>query len=155
VSAARSVNFAFLAAHDAVLDEYAAEAEGLFRAHPRLCVGNLRTLAEALAKHAAAYAGVYVAEREELGALLGRLRDRGVIDGQVGDLFRALREEGNQAVHTGTPDRPTRTFRHRDALSTSSRWRSRRSPVRRRTSKRLVVGWRRTASCGGLDLRSW
>jgi hypothetical protein len=81
---APTVNFASLAAHDAVLVEYAAEAEGLFRGHPRLCVANLRTLAEALAKHAAAYAGIYVGEREELGLLLGRLRDRGVTDGQIG-----------------------------------------------------------------------
>ena len=81
---APTVNFASLAAHDAVLVEYAAEAEGLFRGHPRLCVANLRTLAEALAKHAAAYAGIYVGEREELGLLVGRLRDRGVTDGQIG-----------------------------------------------------------------------
>ncbi len=116
MSPARSVNFAFLAAHDAVLDEYAAEAEGVFREHPRLCVSNLRTLAEALAKHAAAYAGVYVIEREELGLLLGRLRDRGVIDGQIGTIFRTLREAGNEAVHAGTPDRPARSFKHGDAL---------------------------------------
>lgn len=94
-----SVNFAFLASHDAVLAEYAAEAEGVFREHPRLCVSNLRTLAEALAKHAAAYSGVYGVEREELGLLLGRLRDRGVIDAQMAAMFRTLREAGNQAVH--------------------------------------------------------
>jgi type I restriction enzyme R subunit len=113
---APSVNFAFLAAHDAILVEYAAEAEGLFREHPRLCISTLRTLAEALAKHAAAYSAVYVAEREELGLLLGRLRDRGVIDGQIGAMFRALREAGNEAVHAGTPDRPARAFTHGDAL---------------------------------------
>jgi type I restriction enzyme R subunit len=111
-----SVNFAFLAQHDPVLAEYAAEAEGVFRAHPRLCVANLRTLAEALAKHAAAYAGVYGVEREELGLLLGRLRDRGIVDVQVAAMFRALREAGNEAVHAGTPERPARAFSHGDAL---------------------------------------
>ena len=116
MSASRSVNFAFLASHDAVLAEYAAEAEGVFREHPRLCVSNLRTLAEALAKHAAAYSGVYVVEREELGLLLGRLRDRGVIDAQMGAIFRTLREAGNEAVHAGTPDRPARPTTHGDAL---------------------------------------
>ncbi len=111
-----SVNFAFLAAHDAALVGYAAEAEAVFREHPRVCVANLRTLVEALAKHAAAYAGVYVAEREELGLLLGRLRDRSVIDAQIGSLFRVLREAGNEAVHVGTPDRPTRAVTHAEAL---------------------------------------
>lgn len=114
--APRSVNFAFLAQHDPVLAEYAAEAEGVFRAHPRLCVANLRTFAEALAQHAAAYAGVYVAERDELGPLLGRLRDRGVVDAQVASIFRALREAGNEAVHPGSPDRPSRAFGHGEAL---------------------------------------
>lgn len=111
-----SVNFAFLAQHDAVLAEHAAEAEAMFRDHPRACITTLRTLAEALAKHAAAYAGIYVVEREELGMLLGRLRDRGVVDGQVNALFRALREAGNDAVHAGTPDRPSRAFTHGEAL---------------------------------------
>ncbi len=111
-----SVNFAFLAAHDAVLVDYAAEAEAVFRQHPRLCVANLRTLAEALAKHAAAYSGVFVTEREELGLLLGRLRDRNITDGQIGSIFRTLREAGNDAVHAGTPDRPPRAFTHGDAL---------------------------------------
>ncbi len=105
-----SVNFGFLVVHDPLLAEYAAEAEAVFRAHPRLCVVNLRTLAEALARHAAAVSGVYVAEREELGLLLGRLRDRGVVDGQVAALFRALRESGNEAVHA------QRTFSHGEAL---------------------------------------
>lgn len=113
---APSVNFGFLAVHDAVLVAYAAEAEAVFREHPRVCVANLRTLAEALAKHAAAYAGVFVAEREELGLLLGRLRDRSVIDPQIGAIFRALREAGNEAVHVGSPDRPARTFTHTEAL---------------------------------------
>jgi type I restriction enzyme R subunit len=111
-----SVNFGFLGAHDPALVTYAAEAEALFREHPRLCVANLRTLAEALAKHAAAYSGIYVVDREELGPLLGRLRDRGVIDPQVGALFRSLREAGNQAVHAGAPDRPARAYAHGEAL---------------------------------------
>jgi type I restriction enzyme R subunit len=116
MSAARSVNFGFLASHDAVLVAYAAEAESVFREHPRLCVTNLRTLAEALAKHAAAYSGVYVGEREELGLVLGRLRDRGVVDAQIAAIFRALREAGNEAVHAATPGRPARATTHGDAL---------------------------------------
>ena len=116
MTAPRSVNFAFLAQHDAVLDEYAADAEGVFRAHPRLCVTNLRTLAEALAKHTAAYSGVYAAEREDLGLLLARLRDGGVVDAQVAQIFRALREAGNEAVHAGGPERPVRAFGHGEAL---------------------------------------
>jgi type I restriction enzyme R subunit len=114
--AASSVNFAFLTDHDPTLVQYAAEAEALFREQPRSCVASLRTLAEALARHAAACSGVYSAEREDLGLLLGRLRDRGVVDAQVAALFRTLREAGNDAVHAGVPGRPARAFSHGDAL---------------------------------------
>jgi type I restriction enzyme R subunit len=48
--------------------------------------------------------------------LLGRLRDRGIIDLQVASLFRTLREAGNEAVHAGSPDRPARAYTHGDAL---------------------------------------
>ena len=111
-----SVNFAFLADHDAVLVHYAAEAEGLFRSHPRLCVVQLRTFAEALAKQAAAYGGVYLQDREDLALLLGRLRDRNLLDPQIFSLFRSLREAGNDAVHVSGPDRPARSYTHAEAL---------------------------------------
>src|SRR5688572_21270544 len=111
-----SVNFAFLATHDALLVQYAAEAEGVFRAHPRLCVANLRTFTESLAKHAAAYSGLYPTPRDDLGGIVGRLRDHSVVDAQVGAMFRTLREAGNDAVHAGSPDRPPRPVTHTDAL---------------------------------------
>ncbi|HNC95503.1 MAG TPA: DEAD/DEAH box helicase family protein, partial [Myxococcota bacterium] len=111
-----SVNFGFLAEHDGVLVHHAAQAEGLFRPNPRLCVVQLRTFAEALAKQSAAYAGVYLQDREELAFLLGRLRDRGILDAQIFALFRTLREAGNDAVHVSSPDRPARSFTHSEAL---------------------------------------
>lgn len=113
--AAASVNFGFLAKHSHVLADDAARAERYFRDDPRTCVATLRTLAEGLAKHAAAYSGVFV-ERDELSSVLSRLRERGVFDAGIGQLFRTLRENGNDAVHAGTPGRPPRTFSHHDAL---------------------------------------
>ena len=104
-----SANFTFLAAHDRLLDHLGALAERYFADDPGTCLLKLRQFAEVLAQRTAAGAGIYTSTEENQSELLGRLRDRGLLPREVGDLFHGLRKAGNAAAHDIRGD-------HREAL---------------------------------------
>lgn len=104
-----SSNFAFLAAHDALLDHLAALAERYFVDDPATCLVKLRQFGEVLAQRTAAKAGMYVSTEEKQVDLLARLRDAGMLTRELADLFHGLRKAGNAATHDLRGD-------HREAL---------------------------------------
>jgi type I restriction enzyme R subunit len=94
-----SLNFSFLAIHDAQLVRLGALAERYFTDDPNTCLIKLRQFGELLAQLTAANVGLYVSPDEKQVDLLRRLRDRGVLKGDVDRLFHELRKMGNQATH--------------------------------------------------------
>jgi len=96
---AKSANFGFLLGHDPLLDHLGALAERYFADDPSTCLMKLRQLGEALAQRTAAHAGLYTSTDENQAELLGRLRDRGLLPREIGDLFHGLRKAGNAAAH--------------------------------------------------------
>lgn len=102
-----SVNFAFLAAHDPQLVRLGALAEQYFTSDPNTCLIKLRQFGELLAQLAAAKVGLYVSVDERQIDLLRRLRDRGLLKGDVDRLFHELRRAGNEATHTHFDDQRT------------------------------------------------
>lgn len=102
-----SPNFAFLDAHDPQLVRLGALAEQYFASDPNTCLIKLRQFGELLAQLAAAKVGLYVGSDERQIDLLRRLRDRGVLKGEVDRLFHELRRAGNEATHTLAGDRRT------------------------------------------------
>ncbi|BBD61064.1 type III restriction enzyme res subunit [Nostoc sp. HK-01] len=105
-----SLNFSFLAAHDQQLVRLGALAERYFVDDPNTCLIKLRQFGELLAQLAAANIGLYEVADERQIDLLNRLRDRGLIKGEVDRLFHELRKIGNQATHELSGN-------HRTALS--------------------------------------
>ncbi len=99
-----SPNFGFLAERDPLLVHYASQAERYVFDDPNTALIKLRQFAEVLAKQAAAHAGVYDAQTENLSDILARLSERGMLTREVADLFHGLRKAGNSAAHqhTGT-----------------------------------------------------
>ncbi|MCA9675173.1 MAG: type I restriction-modification system endonuclease [Kofleriaceae bacterium] len=108
-TARTSTNFAFLAAHDALLDNLAALAERYFVDDPATCLVKLRQFGEVLAQRTAAKVGLYVSTEEKQVDLLARLRDAGLLNRELADLFHGLRKAGNAATHDLRGD-------HREAL---------------------------------------
>jgi type I restriction enzyme R subunit len=104
-----SANFKFLVVHDRLLDHLGALAERYFADDPGTCLLKLRQFGEVLAQRTAAGAGLYTSTEENQAELLGRLRDRGLLPREVGDLFHGLRKAGNTAAHDIRGD-------HREAL---------------------------------------
>lgn len=105
-----SLNFSFLAVHDQQLVRLGALAERYFVDDPNTCLIKLRQFGELLAQLAAANIGLYEVADERQIDLLNRLRDRGLIKGEVDRLFHELRKIGNQATHELSGN-------HRTALS--------------------------------------
>jgi type I restriction enzyme, R subunit len=105
-----SLNFSFLAVHDTQLVRLGALAERYFADDPNTCLIKLRQFGELLAQLAAANIGLYEVADERQINLLNRLRDRGLIKGEVDRLFHELRKIGNQATHELSGN-------HRTALS--------------------------------------
>lgn len=105
-----SLNFAFLSSHDPQLVRLGALAEQYFTTDPNTSLIKLRQFGELLAQLAAAEVGLYVSPDERQVDLLRRLRDRGLLKGEVDRLFHELRRAGNEATHTLVAD-------HRTALS--------------------------------------
>lgn len=93
--APKSLNFQFLAGHDAVLVRRAALAERYVFQDANSALINLRQFAELLAQCCAASVGMVIEPRDSFLDILNRLRSGGVIDYQVADLFHALRKVGN------------------------------------------------------------
>ncbi|MBE9008901.1 type I restriction-modification system endonuclease [Pseudanabaenaceae cyanobacterium LEGE 13415] len=93
-----SYNFGFLAVHDRQLVRLGALAEQYFPTDPNTCLIKLRQFGELLAAIVAAKVGLYEPELRQVD-LLRRLRDRGILRGDVDRLFHELRIEGNKATH--------------------------------------------------------
>lgn len=108
-TAPKSANFGFLLVHDPLLDHLGALAERYFSDDPSTCLIKLRQFGETLAQRTAAHAGLYASTEENQAELLGRLRDRGLLPREIGDLFHGLRKAGNAATHDLRGD-------HREAL---------------------------------------
>jgi len=95
----RSPNFAFLQPHDRQLVRLGSLAERYFADDPNTCLIKLRQFGEVLAQLTAAKVGLYSYPEEKQVELLRRLRDRGVLKGEVDRLFHELRKAGNEATH--------------------------------------------------------
>jgi type I restriction enzyme R subunit len=106
-----SPNFAFLKVHDRQLVRLGSQAEHYFSDDPNTCLIKLRQFTELLAQLTAANAGLYRDDRESQLELLRRLRDRGIVRGEVYEVFNAVRREGNRATHEMVGN-------HRTALDT-------------------------------------
>lgn len=107
VPVVRSVNFGFLARHDVQLDRLGALAERYFAEDANTCIIKLRQFAELLAQLTAAKLGLWTSPEESQADLLRRLRDRGVLAREVGDLFHLIRRAGNDAAHDLSGDHAT------------------------------------------------
>lgn len=94
-----SLNFSFLAVHNQQLVRLGTLAERYFTDDPNTCLIKLRQFGELLAQLAAANIGLYQVEDERQINLLNRLRDRGLLKGEVDQLFHELRKIGNTATH--------------------------------------------------------
>lgn len=94
-----SLNFAFLSSHDPQLVRLGALAEQYFTTDPNTSLIKLRQFGELLAQLAAAEVGLYVSPDERQVDLLRRLRDKGLLKGEVDRLFHELRRTGNEATH--------------------------------------------------------
>lgn len=96
---AASPNFEFLKVHDPQLLRLGSLAERYFADDPNTCLIKLRQFGEILAQLTAANVGMYTDPDEKQVDLLRRLRDRGVLKGEVDQLFHELRKMGNDATH--------------------------------------------------------
>ena len=102
-----SLNFAFLAAADAVLVFTAAQAERYFPDDPVTCLMKLRQFGELLAQQVAARNGLFTSPDETQSDLLGRLRREAGSPREVLDLFHDLKRIGNEATHQHKGDHAT------------------------------------------------
>jgi type I restriction enzyme R subunit len=96
---APSPNFGFLARYDAALARVAWTAERYFPEDPVTALMKLRQFGELLAQQIAARAGVTTDPRDNQNDLLARLRRDANYPRDVLDLFHAIRDMGNRAVH--------------------------------------------------------
>ncbi|OUC13586.1 MAG: type I restriction-modification system endonuclease [Alkalinema sp. CACIAM 70d] len=94
-----SPNFEFLKIHDPQLVRLGSLAERYFFDDPNTCLIKLRQFGEVLAQLVAANVGLYADPEEKQVELLHRLRDRGVLKGEVDRLFHEVRKLGNSATH--------------------------------------------------------
>jgi len=94
-----SPNFEFLQVHDPQLVRLGSLAERYFADDPNTCLIKLRQFGEVLAQLTAAKVRLYADPDEKQVELLRRLRDRGVLKGEVDRLFHELRKAGNHATH--------------------------------------------------------
>ncbi|WP_204140846.1 type I restriction-modification system endonuclease [Halomicronema sp. CCY15110] len=94
-----SPNFIFLKRHEPQLVKLGTLAERYFKDDPCTCIIKLRQFTELLAQLTAAKSGLYQDDRESQLDLLRRLRDRGIVRGEVYDVFDEIRREGNRATH--------------------------------------------------------
>lgn len=106
-----SPNFVFLKRHEPQLVKLGTLAERYFKDDPCTCLIKLRQFAELLAQLTAANSGLYQNHRESQLDLLRRLRDRGLVRGDIYNLFNEIRRAGNRATHDMVGN-------HRTALDT-------------------------------------
>lgn len=98
-AAVASPNFGHLAKVVPLLALHGAKAEHYVFVDPVTALFCLRQFGEVLAQQTAAGIGRYVSAAEPQVDLLRRLRQEGIIDLEVAELFHALRLAGNRAVH--------------------------------------------------------
>lgn len=99
----RSANFDHLRAISEQLFRLGFLAERFFAEDPNTSLIKSRQFAESLLKEAAARTGTYQPElRETFSDLLARLSAERVIPREVGNVFHAIRKQGNAAVHQGS-----------------------------------------------------
>jgi type I restriction enzyme R subunit len=94
-----SPNFGHLAKRVPLLASLGVKAERFVFEEPDTALFKLRQFGEVLAQEAAASVGLYTVPGEPQVDLLRRLRDGGIIDRELSDLFHTLRKSGNRAVH--------------------------------------------------------
>lgn len=102
-----SVNFGFLAVHDAGLVALGGFAERYFRDDPSTAIVKLRQFAELMAKLIAARHALYRDDREAFEETLRRLSYERVLPKEVADIFHALRKAGNAACRSALPTTPS------------------------------------------------
>lgn len=107
-------NFGFLSVHDAKLVQLAALPERYFPDDPATAIIKLRQFAELMSKLIAARHAHYEGEIETFEAILRRLSYERIIPKEAADVFRALRNVGNSAVHEARGS-------HSDALFATAR----------------------------------
>jgi type I restriction enzyme R subunit len=83
-----SLNFAFLESHDPQLVRLGALAEQYFTTDPNTSLIKLRQFGELLAQLASAEVGLYVSPDERQVDLIRRLREKGLLKGEVDLEFR-------------------------------------------------------------------
>ena len=94
-----SPNFRHLARAVPLLASFGVRAERYVFDDPNTALMKLRQFGEALAQEVAARTGLLGAANETQGDRLRRLREAGVVEFEVADLFHALRRAGNDASH--------------------------------------------------------
>jgi type I restriction enzyme R subunit len=92
-------NFAFLTQADPLLAQLGASAERYCTADPNACLLKLRQFGEAVAQHVAAVHGLDAGDATRQADLLGEIRRRQLLDGDVIDMLHMLRVQGNAGVH--------------------------------------------------------
>jgi type I restriction enzyme R subunit len=105
-----SSNFAHLQSHDEQLLRLGILAERYFADDPNTCLLKLRQLSEVLAQLVASNVGILDRPDEGQYELLARLRDHGILPGEIYQLFGEVRRTGNAANHALAGD-------HRTALA--------------------------------------
>lgn len=98
-------NFDFLAVYPAIFKELATGAERTVHTDPNASLIKMRQLSEALARHACAALNIVPGPAAAHRDYIDALEARGVLKGDVGRLFHALRITGNKAVHDYTGNR--------------------------------------------------
>ena len=101
----QTVNFTFLKRHDPSLLHAAALAEKYVFEDPNTALFKIRQLAELLAKGVAAQVGLPCGREDSFADVVYALRERGLLDHELGQIFRSLRLSGNTATHTLEGDR--------------------------------------------------
>lgn len=96
---ATSLNFDFLAEHDALFVELASAAEQAFSGDPNITLIKLRQLGEAMAQHIAVQSGVEFDDQTSQSDLLYRINRELRFEPVVREMFHTLRIEGNKATH--------------------------------------------------------
>lgn len=92
-----SVNFAYLAHHDARLVALATQAEEHFASDPPSSIAKLRLFAEVLAKRAAAKVGLFLLPNETQQVVVDRLFEKNVIGATQRSIFHDLHSQRSRS----------------------------------------------------------
>lgn len=93
-------NFSFLEQGDPLLAQLGASAERYCLSDPNACLLKLRQFGEAVAQHLAAVHGLQADNDTRQVDLLGEIRRRQLVGGEVISMLHMLRTHGNAGVHS-------------------------------------------------------